>query len=49
MTWLDGKSEKQLREAFIKWREAKKEINEPPTLSFGEWLIRETNISKKYP
>lgn len=45
ITWIDKLSPKKQREAFVMWKEAKKEINEPTKLRFNEWKRMEKEIA----
>jgi len=45
ITWVDRLSPKQQRKAFMEWKEAKEEINEPASLRFNEWKRMEREIA----
>lgn len=45
VTWVDKLSPKKQREAFVMWKQAKKEIDEPARLRFHEWKRMERDIA----
>jgi len=45
VTWIDNLSPKQQRKAFMEWKDAKRQIDEPARLRFHEWKRMERNIA----